>query len=78
MANSTLRSEVFVGNVLGSLSPAVIELDDLFDLLLIQMKDLTRWDATPYNVGGGRKISVSLRALTALLLRAFFTAPRST
>jgi len=44
----------------------MLHVDDLYDLLLIQAKNLELWNATPYNVGGGREVSLSLKELTAL------------
>jgi CDP-paratose 2-epimerase len=44
----------------------ILHVDDLFDLLMIQLDGLTRFDGEVYNVGGGRDISVSLRELTSV------------
>jgi CDP-paratose 2-epimerase len=42
----------------------ILHIKDLFDLLQIQMRKLSAWDGTPYNVGGGLNVSVSLAELT--------------
>ncbi len=39
---------------------------DLVDLISRQIQDPARWNADPYNIGGGRPVSVSLLELTAL------------
>jgi CDP-paratose 2-epimerase len=44
----------------------VLHVEDLFDLILLQLRSLERWDGTVYNVGGGPEISVSLLELTNL------------
>ncbi len=44
----------------------LLHVDDLFDLLLKQIKNLSLWDGRVYNVGGGQDVSVSLRELTKL------------
>ncbi|NQU64732.1 MAG: NAD-dependent epimerase/dehydratase family protein, partial [SAR324 cluster bacterium] len=44
----------------------ILDVDDLFRLLLIQLGDLDRHNSIIYNVGGGRETSVSLRELTDL------------
>jgi len=44
----------------------LLHIKDLFDLLLLQMQTLARWDGRVYNVGGSQHIAVSLRELTAL------------
>lgn len=43
----------------------ILHVDDLFDLLKIQLSDIDKYNAGVFNVGGGRKISVSLKELTA-------------
>jgi CDP-paratose 2-epimerase len=42
----------------------ILHVNDLFDLLLIQLADFSRFSGEVYNVGGGREVSVSLRELT--------------
>jgi CDP-paratose 2-epimerase len=44
----------------------ILHVNDLFDLLQLQMRQRSAWDATPYNVGGGLGVSVSLAELTTL------------
>jgi CDP-paratose 2-epimerase len=44
----------------------ILHVDDLFDLLLLQMRSLSLWDGRVYNVGGGPELSASLRELTRL------------
>lgn len=44
----------------------ILHIDDLFDLLSIQIKDMKRFNGRIYNVGGGREVSVSLQELTSL------------
>jgi len=44
----------------------ILHVDDLYDLIDAQLRDETAWDASPYNIGGGREVSVSLVELTAL------------
>ena len=44
----------------------VLHVRDLADLVVRQMKDLSHWDARPFNVGGGKAVSFSLLELTAL------------
>jgi CDP-paratose 2-epimerase len=44
----------------------VLHVADLFDLLLLQMNSLSRWDGSVYNVGGGARVSLSLLELTVL------------
>jgi CDP-paratose 2-epimerase len=44
----------------------LLHVADLFDLLLLQMNSLSRWDGGVYNVGGGARVSLSLLELTAL------------
>jgi CDP-paratose 2-epimerase len=43
----------------------VLHIDDLFDLVVLQMKSLDQWDGRVFNVGGGLQTSVSLVELTA-------------
>lgn len=47
----------------------VLHVDDLFDLLMLQVADLARMDGATFNVGGGPKVSVSLRELTEYCTR---------
>lgn len=42
----------------------IIDIDDLFELLLIQIMDIEKYNAHTYNVGGGLVNSVSLLELT--------------
>lgn len=44
----------------------IMHIKDLFDLLVIQLKDLDRYNGQTYNVGGGNEISLSLQELTQL------------
>jgi CDP-paratose 2-epimerase len=44
----------------------MLHVQDLFELLLLQARDLSCWDGRVYNVGGGREVSASLAELTAL------------
>jgi CDP-paratose 2-epimerase len=44
----------------------ILHIEDLFDLLVIQLQDLDRYNGQTYNVGGGNGISVSLQELTQL------------
>jgi CDP-paratose 2-epimerase len=44
----------------------VLHVADLYDLVRLQLGDLTRYSGGVYNVGGGRTNSVSLAELTAL------------
>jgi CDP-paratose 2-epimerase len=44
----------------------ILHIEDLFDLLLIQIKDFDQHNGQTYNVGGGQGISVSLHELTQL------------
>ena len=44
----------------------VLHVEDLFDLLIKQLAQPSDWDGTPYNVGGGDAISVSLKELTRI------------
>jgi CDP-paratose 2-epimerase len=44
----------------------LLHVADLFDLLILQMNSLSRWDGSLYNVGGGARVSLSLLELTAL------------
>ncbi|MEZ6062264.1 MAG: NAD-dependent epimerase/dehydratase family protein [Planctomycetaceae bacterium] len=44
----------------------LLHVDDLYRLLIAQCSDLRCWDGTVFNVGGGERVSVSLRELTDL------------
>jgi CDP-paratose 2-epimerase len=44
----------------------LLHVEDLFDLLLLQVRAPLRWDGSVYNVGGGPPLSLSLRELTEL------------
>ena len=44
----------------------VIDIDDLFDLLIIQLSDIGKYSGAIFNVGGGRKNSLSLLELTKM------------
>lgn len=44
----------------------ILHVRDLFDLIMLQMKHIDKWDGRRFNVGGGKEISVSLRELTTL------------
>ena len=43
----------------------ILHIDDLFTLLSRQLGNMSAWDGTPYNVGGGLEVSTSLKELTA-------------
>lgn len=47
----------------------VLHVDDLYDLIALQLRDLERWSGSLFNVGGGAANAVSLRELTALCER---------
>jgi CDP-paratose 2-epimerase len=47
----------------------VLHVDDLYDLLVSQLKNFDRHTGRVYNVGGGMQNSVSLRELSALCQR---------
>jgi CDP-paratose 2-epimerase len=42
----------------------LLHVEDLFDLLVLQMRSLAHWDGRVYNIGGGPEVSVSLLELT--------------
>jgi len=44
----------------------ILHVDDLYALIDAQLRDEAAWDASPFNIGGGRDVSVSLVELTAL------------
>jgi CDP-paratose 2-epimerase len=44
----------------------MLHVEDLFDLMVRQMGDLSRWDGRVYNAGGGTEVSASLRELTMI------------
>lgn len=44
----------------------VLAIEDLFDLLRKQVEDRSRWNGGVYNVGGGKRVSLSLLELTDL------------
>ncbi len=44
----------------------ILHVDDLFDLLVIQLRTPAVWDGRIYNIGGGNEVSVSLKELTEL------------
>lgn len=44
----------------------LLHVEDLFDLIVRQMGDVSRWDGRVYNVGGGHEVSASLRELTSI------------
>jgi CDP-paratose 2-epimerase len=44
----------------------LLHVDDLFELLVLQMRSTAGWDGRVYNVGGGLPVSASLRELTEL------------
>ena len=44
----------------------LLHIDDLADLLLVQIADFARLSGSTYNVGGGARVSLSLRETTAL------------
>jgi CDP-paratose 2-epimerase len=44
----------------------ILHVDDLFDLLMIQLRTPEVWDGRIYNIGGGNEVSVSLKELTEL------------
>jgi CDP-paratose 2-epimerase len=47
----------------------LLHVEDLFDLLMRQLRMLDKWDGRVYNVGGGPGVSVSLLELTQLCER---------
>lgn len=47
----------------------ILHVDDLYRLILLQLSELEKHNGQIYNVGGGRKLSVSLHELTALCQR---------
>lgn len=44
----------------------ILHINDLYDLISLQIKDLTIHNGQIYNVGGGHELSISLRELTEL------------
>ncbi len=44
----------------------ILHINDLYDLIDAQLRDEAAWDASPFNIGGGKDVSVSLVELTAL------------
>lgn len=44
----------------------ILHIDDLFDLLVLQLKKFSCWDGRIYNVGGGKERSISLLELTGI------------
>jgi CDP-paratose 2-epimerase len=44
----------------------VLHIDDLYNLLKIQMKNMEKYSGKTYNVGGGEQVSVSLKELTSI------------
>lgn len=44
----------------------ILHVEDLFDLVVRQMSDLSQWDGRVYNVGGGHEVSASLLELTSV------------
>ena len=48
----------------------MLHIDDLFQLLLLQVKNIDEYSGQVYNVGGGQEVSVSLRELTELCQRS--------
>jgi CDP-paratose 2-epimerase len=60
----SLRYTGFAGT--GKQVRDVLHVEDLFDLLVKQIGQPSDWDGTPYNVGGGNEISISLRELTKI------------
>lgn len=44
----------------------ILHIDDLFALLRLQIENMQSWNGSLFNVGGGRKVSVSLAELTSL------------
>jgi CDP-paratose 2-epimerase len=44
----------------------VLHVEDLFELLVKQLAQPSDWNGTPYNVGGGEAVSVSMRELTKI------------
>jgi CDP-paratose 2-epimerase len=47
----------------------ILHVHDFFELLLLQLEKPELWDGRVYNVGGGDKVSVSLRELTELCVQ---------
>jgi CDP-paratose 2-epimerase len=44
----------------------ILHIDDLYTLIIAQLRHEAAWNASPFNIGGGRDVSVSLVELTAL------------
>jgi CDP-paratose 2-epimerase len=44
----------------------LLHIEDLYELIVKQLSDTAKWDARPYNVGGGLNVSASLAELTRL------------
>jgi len=44
----------------------ILHVDDLYDLIELQLQNEAAWNASPFNIGGGREGSVSLAELTVL------------
>jgi CDP-paratose 2-epimerase len=44
----------------------ILHIDDLFELLVAQLRKPEVWDGRIYNIGGGNEVSVSLKELTEL------------
>jgi CDP-paratose 2-epimerase len=44
----------------------ILHIDDLYELIELQLQNDAAWNASPFNVGGGRDGSVSLLELTAI------------
>lgn len=44
----------------------LLHVDDLFDLIRLQIRDLDRFDGGVFNVGGGKDVSLSLRETTEI------------
>jgi CDP-paratose 2-epimerase len=44
----------------------ILHIDDLYRLISMQIKDIGKFSDQTYNVGGGRKVSISLKELTYL------------
>lgn len=48
----------------------LLHIEDLFDLVLRQLGEMSEWNGQVFNVGGGREVSISLQELTRLCREA--------
>jgi CDP-paratose 2-epimerase len=52
----------------------LLHIEDFYRLLILQLEDFEKYNGQIYNVGGGRKVSVSLKELTGFCRRASGTS----